>query len=192
MSQNNRTHHRINIPRLAVQHRSKQEHSSLAVDRALNARFMFRSYLSVVHTAWFKRDLRAVCDRDITIHGLIAVWDFKPHLKFERIASSSSIFEHFWSCSEDFSIFRDCRTTLLPCRVWTNHGNYSHRFVAVIARQLQLQPLSNHRVNDTLCTTICLKVVRWTPVKISEIQKPVFEIWKRYSSESECEASFSK
>ncbi len=47
---------------------------------------------SVIHTTQFKCDLKAVYDRDITIHRLIAVRDFKPHLKFERIASALSIF----------------------------------------------------------------------------------------------------
>ncbi len=65
---------------------------------------------------WFSCDSRAVCDCDIIIRGLIAVWDFKPHLKF----ANRICFEHLPLCSEDFSIFCKCQTALLPCCVGTN------------------------------------------------------------------------
>ncbi len=99
---------------------------------------------SVIHKMQFERNLRVICDHDVTICGLIAIQDFKPHLKFERIASASSIFGCAWRIFLVFVIVKP------PCRLvlceWTS--DYGRRFVTVTARQLQLQPLWNCCVND--------------------------------------------
>ncbi len=100
--------------------------------------------ISVVHSIWFKCDSRVVRDCDVTIRGLIVVRGFKSHLKFERIASSSSIFGH---AREIFLFFV---TVESPCRLvmCERTSDYSHMFITVTTCQLQLQRLLNRHVNN--------------------------------------------
>ncbi len=91
-----------------------------------------------------RRGSNTIRNCNVTIHSSIAVRDFKPHLKFERIASASSIF----GCTRRIFLF--FVTVKSPCClvVCERTNDYSHRFVTVTACLPQLQPLSNRHVND--------------------------------------------
>ncbi len=73
------------------------------------------SWLGVAQLGLVLRCISGFTIASLTRQRSIAVCDFKPHLKFERIASASNMFEGLRLYWDDFSIFRNCRTALLPC-----------------------------------------------------------------------------
>ncbi len=124
---------------------------------------MVKPHSREVVQMWFELDSRAVCDCDVTIHGLIAVRDFKPHLKFKRIVFPSSVFV----CGRRIFLF--FVTAKLPCHLvmCERTSNYSHRLITVTTRRTQLQPCSNCRVNDATDVIVrCWNLLTWLLIHI--------------------------
>ncbi len=117
----------------------------------------------------FDRNSRLVRDLGVTVCSSIVVQDFKLHLKFEQIASALSIFKHFRLCSENFSIFRECQTTLPPCHVWMNQ---------------QLQSQVCHRNYLPTATSTTFESPMWMTLKGWRMPNPYFYVPKYPSSDA--------